>query len=272
MSAKQADSQETADVEKVHAALDALSQGKLDQAEQLLLEVIANTPCEYQNSVEDEDGISIKFWGQADFIQYVTWQSDHGLANKNIQWIGNAYPRAYYHLGFLCVKRKQFARAIEYLAQGRRLEPHNPMFVLETAQAMVQSGRLQEALSLFDQIHEIGPHISAHNLAVARRGRGFVLIEMGDLDRAEAAFKSSLEIEPQSSVALNELQYISHLRSGGKATFTEAVASSGPDHSRCAVCGNSFQKGVMVSVDGMPLAICNRCQSKLTKKWWQFWK
>jgi hypothetical protein len=99
-----------------------------------------------------------------------------------------------------------------------------------------------------------------------------VLIELGELDRAETAFKRSLEIEPKNDVALNELDYIQHLRQGGAATFTQAVPSSGPDLSRCVVCGRQFNDGVVVSVDGMPVSICKKCAGKLTKKWWQFWK
>jgi tetratricopeptide (TPR) repeat protein len=175
-------------------------------------------------------------------------------------------------MGFLCVKREQFDRAIEFLDKGQRLEPTNPVFVFEKAHALAHSGRKREALVLYDSVTEIGPHVSARDVAVAQRGRGFLLIEMGDLDRAETAFKASLELEPESEVALNELRYIDHLRQGGRATFTKSVASSGPDLSRCAVCGKQFKKGVVVLVNGTPTSICKTCEGKFTKKWWQFWK
>jgi tetratricopeptide (TPR) repeat protein len=263
---------ESADFKKVDAAIQALVSGDLDRAEQLLLAVIANTPPDYSNFEDGGDSVSIRFWDQTAFLHYVMWQQDKGLANKNITWIGNAYPRAHYYMGFLCVKRKQFDRAIEFLDKGRRLEPTNPMFAFEKAQALVHSGRRKEALALYDGVTEIGPHVSARDVAVARRGRGSVLIEMGDLDGAETAFNASLEIEPDSEVALNELCYIDDLRRGGRATSMEAVPSSGPNLSRCAVCGERFNKGVVVSVDGMPTSICRRCEGKLGKKWWQFWK
>lgn len=263
---------ESADVERVDAAIDALVNGHLDKAEPLLLAVIANTPPQYSNADDHGDSVSIKFWDQFAFVHYVTWQSERGLANRGIHWIPNAYPRAHYYMGFLCVKRKQFDRAIEFLDKGQRLEPQNPMFVLEKAQALVHSGRKREALALYDEVSEIGPHVTARDVAVAQRGRGFVLIELGDLNAAEAAFKSSLEIEPGNDVALNELQYIDHLRRGGAASFAEAVPSTNPDLSSCALCGQRFDQGIVGLVNGMPVSVCKRCEGKLTKKWWEFWK
>ena len=136
----------------------------------------------------------------------------------------------------------------------------------------MHSGRKEETLALYEQVSEIGPHVSALDLAIAWRCRGSVLIEMGRLDDAENAFKSSLEIEPNSEVALNELRYIDHLRRGCGITYADAVQSTGPNLSNCAACGKQFTNSVAVSLDGLPVTICKRCGAKLTKKWWQFWK
>jgi tetratricopeptide (TPR) repeat protein len=162
---------ESVDVEKVDAAMQAIMSGNLDRAETLLLAVIANTPSEYSNCEDHGETVSIRFWDQTTFIHYVTWQQDQGLAQKGINWIGNAYPRAHYYMGFLCVKRRQFQRAIEFLDKGLRLEPTNPMLALEKAQALVHLGRTDDALAIYDGVTEIGPHVSARDVAVARRGQ-----------------------------------------------------------------------------------------------------
>ena len=99
-----------------------------------------------------------------------------------------------------------------------------------------------------------------------------MLIAMGRLDDAENAFRASLELEPENDVALNELRYIEHLRQGGVATHAEAVPRTDPNPLDCAVCGTRVTVGVIVSIHGMPVSICKRCEGKLTKKWWQFWK
>lgn len=263
---------EAADAQTVNSAIEVLIRGDLDRAERLLLAVIANTPDDYSNVVTTGDGVSIKFWDQAAFLHYITWKKDQGQLNTNINWVENAYPRAHYYLGYICVKRKQYDRAIEFLDKGQKLEPTNPTFIIEKAQALVHSGRKGESLALYGDVSEVGPYVSARHLAIARRGQGFVLIEIEDLDGAEAAFKASLEIEPGNDVALNELQYIGHLRQGGSATVAEVVPTSGPDLTRCFVCEQPFDQGVLVSVKGTPITICKKCNGQLTKKWWQFWK
>jgi tetratricopeptide (TPR) repeat protein len=263
---------ESQDADQVNQALAAIAAGDVATAEAALLKVIANTPAEYINQSEDADGsLSIKFWDQNDFVHYVMWQKQQGVT-RGVRWEGNAYPRAYYYLGFLCVKTRRPRQAIEYLDRGHQLEPTNPKFKFEKAQALVQASECEQALALYETVTDIGPHISAWDLAVARRGRGFVLIELGRLQQAEAAFLSSLEIEPDNPVALNELQYIAHLRRGGKVSHSEAVQRQAPTLSECALCGNKFSKGVVVMLNGIPRSVCEKCEGKRTKKWWQFWK
>lgn len=263
---------ETTDVKKVDAAMDALVEGAFDVAESLLLSVIANTPEEYFNTREDDGEIAIKFWDQTSFLHYVMWTDAQTDDTKRVIWIGNAYPRAHYYMGFLCVKRKEFDLAIEYLDKGQSLEPTNPGFHLEKAQALIHAGRKQEALPLYDHVTEMNAYISSRDLALAQRGRGFLLIELGDLDEAEMAFRFSLEIEPDSEVAINELQYIEDLRQGGSATSHGMVQTNYKNYSHCADCGKPFEKGMLVSRNAAPTAICNRCHDKQTKKWWEFWK
>lgn len=262
---------ETADAERVDEALRALARGDLGAAESLLLSVMENTPRVYESSREAEDGLSIKFWDQQEFVHYVMWQQKHG-SPRGVQWIKNAYPRAHYYMGFLCVKREQFELAVEFLDEGMALEPTNPKFKFEKAQALLHCGRLAESLALYDEVNAIGPHVSARDLAIAQRGRGFVLIEMARLDEAEAAFQAALEIEPGNKVALNELAYIDHLRRDGAPEPPEMVATTLPQLSTCGVCGKRIEKGVVVLVKKAPVGICKECHARWTKKWWQFWK
>ncbi len=262
---------ELTDAKKVDEALGAIARDDIRAAERLLLEVVANTPPGYSNEQEDGGTASIRFWDQASFIHFVMWEKDHGV-ERSINWLPNAYPRAYYYLGFICVKRKEYFRAVEFLDKGLELEPSNPNFKFEKAHALVNTGYHKEALALYEGVNGLGPYVSARELGVARRGCGFVLIEMGRLDEAEAAFKSSLEIDPANKIALSELQYIDHLRKGGRKSDTESISTTGADLSNCAICGRKFEEGAAVSMDGMPAFICRSCEGRLTRKWWQFWK
>jgi tetratricopeptide (TPR) repeat protein len=256
---------EVQDAAKVDQAVTAIIAGKTADAEALLLAVIANTPAAYANSSEDPDGtLSIKFWDQQEFIHHVVWQKQHGT-ERRIRWVKNAYPRAHFYLGFIGVKTKQYKKALEYLEKGQTLESTNPKFSFEKAQALVHSGEKEKALELYQAIHELGPYVSARDLAISHRGRGFVLIELKRLDEAEEAFKSSLEIEPNSSIALGELRYIARLREGGPALPGKPVQTQPQNIWKCLVCGISHTKGTIVTIKDVPHFVCEKCRLTLPK-------
>lgn len=94
------------------------------------------------------------------------------------------------------------------------LEPTNPKIKIEKAQALLRSGRHAAALQIYEQIVSVGPFVNQNNVATALRGKGYALVELGRLADAEQAFKASLELEPQSQVAHDELLYIARLRRG----------------------------------------------------------
>lgn len=206
---------EERDAEKVDNAIQCISRRDLDAAHRLLLEVIENTPANYVNEFIEGDSLFVKFWDQQEFIHYVNWHKG-SFEVENVVWIKNAYPRAFYYLGFLMTEAKEWGKAIEFLEKGKALEPTNPKFTTEKAQAFIWLGDHQKALELYKQAQAVNAHSNEHDKAVALRGEGFVLTEMGDLDGAENAYRESLKIELKNKLAHKELKYIAHLRSGGK--------------------------------------------------------
>lgn len=205
---------EEVDADLVDKAIKALGANNVDEAQAILLTVVQNTPKKFVLINETKDSLEIKFWDKKRFIHYTEWQWQHGM-KKDVYWAGNAYPRALYYLGFICVKKKQYEKSITYLEQGKLLEPTNPLFNFELSHAHIQSGRAKKALQLYDEISEVGPFVDPLDMAMALRGRGGALIEMRRLDAAMEAYQRSLEFEPENYTALNELKYIEHLRLGG---------------------------------------------------------
>lgn len=57
---------------------------------------------------------------------------------------------------------------------------------------------------------------SAHARALILRGIGFSLTEMDDLDGASQAYRDSLQFDPASTLAKDELDYIDGLRKEAK--------------------------------------------------------
>jgi tetratricopeptide (TPR) repeat protein len=269
---------EETDAKKVNEALEALAGGNVTLAQQLLEAVVVNTPTTYQFQVSEGDSLVMKFWTMTDLIHFVTIHRES--IKQQIVWRASAYPRAYYYLGFLAVRQGQFARAMDMLDAGYRLEP-NPMFLCEKAQVFVRGFRdYDQALSMFDRVLERGNEVPGNIRALAFRGRGFVLIELGKLDLAEESFVESLSLEPGNEIARNELMYIENLRHGGDKVPSEIVERSKTSSLVCAFCGKDFTGGSVSNVAGRLTYICEKCQippveeqpPKPQRKWWQFWK
>ena len=214
---------EARDAEKVNKAVEYLINADVQSARLLLEEVVAKAPEEYVYQHDDGDTRYIRFWDKKEFDHYVTWQRDHG-DTRPVTWMPSAYPPAYYYLGFISVKEQQYSEAIALLDAGLRLEPTNPKFLFEKAVAYTLLGDYQSALSLYDQVQEVGPHVSPADKAQALRSKAIILVQMGDLDAGEALLNESLAYDPDSSVAANELAVIEGLRAGaqlGSLTFRE---------------------------------------------------
>lgn len=51
--------------------------------------------------------------------------------NKDVVWLGNAYPKCCYFLAIICIERGDFTAASEFLQKGIELEPDNPKLLSE---------------------------------------------------------------------------------------------------------------------------------------------
>jgi tetratricopeptide (TPR) repeat protein len=262
---------ERADDIKVEHALDALSKGDVAHAEALLRDVVSRTPADYRNEYDRDGQHVIKFWSQNDFVYFCTRKRAEPL-KQSIIWEHNVYPRAFYHLGFICVKQGKPEDAIRWLEAGCKLDAH-PMFWLERGKALTMLKRLDEAFALYDHIASSGDETPASIRAIAMRGKGFVLIEKSELDSAAEAFRLSLTLDPDSGVARNELAYIAQLRAGGNRGSVQSVALEMNSQLTCLRCGTKELDGAKVAtVQGRLVALCKSCHRKITKKWWEFWK
>lgn len=137
----------------------------------------------------------------------------------------NPYPVMGLILGSFCVETGKFKDALKALDAGLALSPLPkdrlgttvPDLLAERGIALAQLKRWKEALANYDAALSIGK-MDKGQRALLYRGRGFVLVEMGQLGEAEAAYKASLKFEPGNKIATNELAYIAGLQAGTKPT------------------------------------------------------
>jgi len=222
-------STETLDAEKVDKAIELLINGDQLEAHNLLEEVIKNTPKNYQYKYEEDGNLFIKFWDLTEFTRYVDIYKDE--QDRSISWLLNAYPRAYYILGCLSVQQKDYHEAVKYLEAADHLEPDNPSILNEKAVTYSAMGDHAKALSLYERVLDVGPLVTEEDRAIALRGKGVQLIDLGQLDAAEKALEESLKYDPDSRIAHGELEYIADLRSGGRkraiTTEKSSIANAG---------------------------------------------
>lgn len=119
--------------------------------------------------------------------------------------------------GFALAELDRKAEALTTLEALTRLAPMHAHYWVELGAAYRAAGQLDAAHKAYQQAIDnfqwVEDHTSATLMrAAARRGIGYVLIEKGDLDGAEAAYRASLKDDPDSAIAKSELDYIKSKR------------------------------------------------------------
>lgn len=129
---------------------------------------------------------------------------------------------AHYMKGYALYELDQLDAAKESLAHALNLTPRNSRYRSElgnlhqTRHEWDEARRHYEAAEADAEFSPAGERIL--DLARAKRGIGFVLIEQGELDAAEAKFRECLVLDPNDSGAQNELTYIAQLRAKQKSS------------------------------------------------------
>ncbi|MEM7260719.1 MAG: tetratricopeptide repeat protein [Planctomycetota bacterium] len=90
--------------------------------------------------------------------------------------------------------------AIELYRQALDTDPEHDLARNNLACLLIDGGRFDEACDLF-----AGPDPDQREL---RHTLGFALLEQGDLGRAEAIFRSIIELDPEDSTARNHLAMV----------------------------------------------------------------
>ncbi|HEV3144173.1 MAG TPA: hypothetical protein VGZ47_09840 [Gemmataceae bacterium] len=204
-------SAEAEDAQLVNKAVDRIGKKDFQGAQALLLEVVSRTPSNYVNQFETDGKVYIKFWDMPEFLGYIAIMQEKGPV-KDVIWLPNAYPRAFFYLAYLQIELGNLKQALDYLDHGLILHPDHPKLMNEKAQALTGLRRFREALTIDERAFVDNTYTNLHDKALSLRGRGFVLIELGDLEAAEESFRRSLEYEPESPVVPQELAYIQQLR------------------------------------------------------------
>ena len=124
---------------------------------------------------------------------------------------------AYFMRGFAEVDLGELSAARADYDRLIALSPHNPHYLNEVGQFRSRMRDWNGALDLFQRAEEDAKAFSAPGradaeLGSALRGIGYVDVELGKLDDAEATYHRCLEIDANDQKAKAELGYVLNLR------------------------------------------------------------
>lgn len=118
------------------------------------------------------------------------------VADLNPAFVGS--PERCHLAGLILVGAADWPNALIWFARARSLRPDDIEAVAQTAVVLAKLGRLQEALSTFDDALKLS--FDADASADLCNNRGLLLLEMGALDGALASFDAALVFKPDFPV------------------------------------------------------------------------
>ena len=186
-----------------------IADGRFAEARTILETAIRDIPPGWKPSQDDGRSLKIAFWDQEEFLAYVGNQRGH--LTKSVFWVCGSYSKAWYQLAVVATEQEGFENALFCLDCGLELDPDQPELWSEKGYVLNRLKRHDEALECYIRAASAREWAPASHMARALRGQGVQLIDLDRLDEAEAILRQSLEYEPNSEGARNELEYIERL-------------------------------------------------------------
>jgi tetratricopeptide (TPR) repeat protein len=123
---------------------------------------------------------------------------------------------AYYLRAYSLIELGRAEDAKQSLNSAVALSPQNSQYLSELGDLYSRGKDWKTALALFQKAADAAgfspPAQKTAELGRARRGIGYVYVEMNRLDEAEAIYSQCLELDPNDRKAQAELQYVRRLR------------------------------------------------------------
>jgi tetratricopeptide (TPR) repeat protein len=189
----------------------------LSDHREAIAKVLSEAPDTYDAIVQQDDVWIVR--GSLEQAAYVLPMADVYVSATGrpltLQVVPNIYPKAALYLGSEAIERRAYREAIGFLDRGLALQPRNGALIGEKAVALGALGEQVEALALLDAALATNDLGMVGDLARLNRQRGFLLVELGDLQGAREAYETSLRYEPTNRLALHQLTYIESLEIGG---------------------------------------------------------
>ena len=153
------------------------------------------------------DGVPLAAVDRAEFARLVEWaRTQPDYRGRGVTWVSPIPADLYFMAGFCAVERQDLAGATRALGESVRLNPLAPAARLELSHVLVIQKKFDEADRQIDGV--LATTTDRCELARAWRRRGYILVERGRLEEAYTAYQKSLEHDPGSKLAVDEMVFI----------------------------------------------------------------
>jgi len=119
---------------------------------------------------------------------------------------------AYFMKAYALEDLGRMSEAKATLQQALKLSPYNAQYLAEMGQIYAREKNWTKAEQLYREAEDNAPlsppEAKAGDLARARRGLGYLLVEVGKLDEAEKKYQQCIAADPNDTKARAELQYV----------------------------------------------------------------
>jgi tetratricopeptide (TPR) repeat protein len=155
------------------------------------------------------DKLYLSFLSLEEFLAFVKGEPP---PEREVVWLHPYYSQAHYYKGYALVQLEKTREAIHEIQRAIELNPMHGPFYLELAYIHARQRDFDRALQLYQSALERDYFPQKSATAAAYRGIGYIYIESNMLAEAVRMYERSLELEPESSIAKQEIDYIGTLR------------------------------------------------------------
>lgn len=135
---------------------------------------------------------------------------------KDAICLSSTWADAFYIKGYALQELRRMAQAKVALKRAVEFSPQHSQYLSELGSLYVLEKNWSEAMKTFRAAEDnaaISPDdVRSDELGRARRGIGYVLVELGKLDEAEKKYQQCLADNPKDSRAAEELEYVRNLK------------------------------------------------------------
>ncbi len=135
---------------------------------------------------------------------------------KNAIVLSSTWASAYFLKGYALQDLSRIAEAKAALKLALELSPWSSLYLSELGSVYKLEKNWREAKKTFEMAEEqaaLSPgDLKAGELGLARRGLGYVLVELGHLAEAEKKYQQCLKDDPNDTKAAAELEYVRRLQ------------------------------------------------------------